>query len=634
MKFEKRLTLQVSVQIIKHISSGLYRSPASALKELISNSFDADATDVSLNFHFSYDRTGTIFLDRIAVRDNGNGMDLRTLEYIFTHIGGSTKNEKNREKTPSGRDTIGRLGIGMLSVASACRSFVVRTKKQDEEREYSAEISLSFFDDVREQTETMDKFSIGNVKVTSRSVLGFDKYTIVEISDFKPPFLSNILDDIQTSYFFQVPFKLNSEESEESQFERYFTQFLDGLSYDEKLPNLAVFDQIIATVGLMSPVQYLPDGPVRSKITLTDGTEHIIPGTSDPNFISLKEKIRNLNFNAKIGIFKSGQQDNEMETHNYFKIYKPLLYPTKRDLLENSLEKLNPYVYVIEPKEAEIENEPGLYINTLIRGYVYHQNVRILPHEYRGILFRVYNVAIGDYFKDELRLYSEDPVVLHQMLVEIYLDKGFHSIVNLDRESLFEGSRTYQYLRAYLENLFRGKVPERPPIKQIMEKPNNNQDEVIPLESRTKEINILPSKAEVSFNRDITFYNNLSKILPEKKGIISDIKERRAERRKEIRRTMDPTSNVRRVAKQVLGGGKIEIAYSTTLDEFGLIVQIPDSNEWIISIPKFSGSRAKTWESIFTAASLWAPKDSAERIKFMDTLYSIYITSEGKQNES
>ena len=57
-KFEKKLTMQVSVQIIKHISSGLYRSPASAIKEIISNSFDADAHNVNIEFHFSYDKDG------------------------------------------------------------------------------------------------------------------------------------------------------------------------------------------------------------------------------------------------------------------------------------------------------------------------------------------------------------------------------------------------------------------------------------------------------------------------------------------------------------------------------------------------------------------------------------------------
>ncbi len=38
--------INVSAKVIYDISSGMYRSPANALKELISNAFDADATNV------------------------------------------------------------------------------------------------------------------------------------------------------------------------------------------------------------------------------------------------------------------------------------------------------------------------------------------------------------------------------------------------------------------------------------------------------------------------------------------------------------------------------------------------------------------------------------------------------------
>ncbi len=620
-KLERRLTLQVSVQIIKHISSGLYRSPASALKELISNSFDADAHKVTVEFNFSYDKAGTIFLDSISVGDDGSGMDLRTLEYVFTHIGGSSKESSDSiPKTPEGRDIIGRLGIGMLSVASACKSFIVRTKKKNEEREYSADISLSFFDDLRELTETMDKFSIGNVKITSRSKPGFEQYTIIEISDFKPPFLDNILDNILESYFFQEPIKTDQLPSEEEGYQNYFIGFLDRLSHKEKLLSMPVLDQIIATVGLMSPVEYLQDGPVRSKVVLKDGTEHIIPGTDDPNYISIKEKLKSLNFTVfcKINI------DNKTEgrkTLKEFKIYKPLLYPNERDLIDNRFEDLDPYVHNIEPISAEIENEPGKKINTLIRGYAYHQNVRVLPHEYRGLLFRVYNVAIGDYFRDELRLYSEDPVVLHQLMVEVYLDHGFHSIVNLDRESLYEGARTYQYLRAFLDKLFKGKAPNKPP-----------EPPAEPGEPKAGSAVSANLEKPASVNRDVIFYNNLDQLLKNVsgKGIISDIKVRMKNQRNVHIKTRDPSDKIKSIAKDMLNVKDVRIEYTKKLEDFGLVVIDNEKKDAIINVPKFAGSRAKMWESIFAAAAIWGPPQQEDRKRFMETLYSIYETTEGK----
>jgi hypothetical protein len=630
-RFEKKFTMQVSVQIIKHISSGLYRSPASAIKELISNSFDADAHNVNIEFHFSYDKLGILFLDYIRIRDDGSGMDLKTLEYIFTHIGGSSKGTKE-EKTPGGRDIIGRLGIGMLSVAATCRSFVVRTKKKGEEREYSASISLSFFDDLLQLTRTMDKFSIGNVSLTSRSVTGFDQYTIVEINDFRPPFLSNILERISDSYFFQTPLILNSSKPVEEQYQKYFAGYLEQLSFEEKLLGSPVLDQIIATVGLMSPVEYLSDGPVKPRVTMEDGSVHDIPGTNDNNYLYIKEKLRKLDFTVTAQLDIHYQGDGSKNTRNKFKIFKPLLYPSKRDLDEKGIDKLDPYVYALGPKEATIENEPGEIVSTLIRGYVYHQNVRILPHEYRGILFRVYNVAIGDYFKDELRLYSEDPVVLHQTMVEIYLDRGFQTIVNLDRESLFEGARTYQYLRAYLENLFMGKVPQRPPIKpsESTEKTQSQKSESNEGEEGEKQKTVIMSSNDASANRDLKFYDSLFKLLPERKGIIQDIKVRGATKRNQRMKKKDPSKLIRDVACEKLGIEDFNIEYTTTLDDYGLIVYDEKKEEATISLPKLEGSRSKTWESIFTAAAVWGPKETENRIEFMKTLYSIYTTSEGK----
>ena len=630
-RFEKKLTMQVSVQIIKHISSGLYRSPASAIKEIISNSFDADAHNVNIEFHFSYDKNGYLFLDFIRIKDDGVGMDLKTLEYIFTHIGGSSKGTKE-EKTPGGRDIIGRLGIGMLSVAATCRSFVVRTKKKNEEREYSASISLSFFDDLLQLTRTMDIFSIGNVNLTSRSVTGFEQYTIVEINDFRPPFLSNIMERISESYFLQIPLTIDPNEPIEEQYQKYFEDYLERLSFEEKLLGAPVLDQIIATVALMSPVEYLSNGPVKSNVTMEDGTVREIPGTKDENYLYIKEKLKKLDFTVTVQLDIDYPNDGQSNVKNKFKIYKPLLYPSKRDLGEKGIDKLDPYVYALEPKEASIENEPGEKVDTLITGYVYHQNVRILPHEYRGILFRVYNVAIGDYFKDELRLYSEDPVVLHQTLVEIYLDKGFQTIVNLDRESLYEGARTYQYLRAYLENLFMGKVPKRPPVKssEITEETQSKKSESTEGAEGEKQNAFIVSSNDASANRDLKFFDSLSNLLPKRKGIIQEIKVRGATKRSLRIKKKDPTKLIRNVVREKLGTGNVNVEYTTTLDDYGLIIYDEKKEEAIISLPKLEGSRSKTWESIFTAAAVWGPKESENRIEFMKTLYSIYITSEGK----
>lgn len=58
--------IKVHEKALAHLSRGLYRSPASALRELVSNAWDADATAVRVDTNFP-----NFF--QISVEDNGQG---------------------------------------------------------------------------------------------------------------------------------------------------------------------------------------------------------------------------------------------------------------------------------------------------------------------------------------------------------------------------------------------------------------------------------------------------------------------------------------------------------------------------------------------------------------------------------
>ncbi len=63
----EEIEVQVSARILRHVSRGIYRTPAAALKELVSNAYDAGATEVSIN-------TGFPTFEKIVVTDNGDGI--------------------------------------------------------------------------------------------------------------------------------------------------------------------------------------------------------------------------------------------------------------------------------------------------------------------------------------------------------------------------------------------------------------------------------------------------------------------------------------------------------------------------------------------------------------------------------
>jgi hypothetical protein len=113
--------ITVAARIIDLLSSGLYESPAACLKELINNSFDADARRVD------------VFVkpdaNRIIVQDDGHGMSRAEFERHFRRIAESHKRD-GQDATPSGRPKIGKIGIGVIAANELCEKLEIFSTKE------------------------------------------------------------------------------------------------------------------------------------------------------------------------------------------------------------------------------------------------------------------------------------------------------------------------------------------------------------------------------------------------------------------------------------------------------------------------------------------------------------------------
>jgi hypothetical protein len=105
----------LSPNIIRELS-GVFPTFVSAFKELVSNSYDANASIVSINF-------SPDFCD-VTVRDNGKGMTPFELQTEYLKIGGSSQRKKN-ELALNSRKPIGRKGIGFLAIARYCENIKI-----------------------------------------------------------------------------------------------------------------------------------------------------------------------------------------------------------------------------------------------------------------------------------------------------------------------------------------------------------------------------------------------------------------------------------------------------------------------------------------------------------------------------
>src|SRR4051794_24535519 len=83
--------LETDERVLARVTDGIYRQPWSALREMIANAYDADATTVSIST--DPPRFGTI-----KVSDDGIGMGPQALANMVRHIGGSAKRTQRGPK--------------------------------------------------------------------------------------------------------------------------------------------------------------------------------------------------------------------------------------------------------------------------------------------------------------------------------------------------------------------------------------------------------------------------------------------------------------------------------------------------------------------------------------------------------
>jgi signal transduction histidine kinase len=142
-------TLQTNEQVIARVTDGIYRQPASALRELISNAYDADASRVVI-------KTDVPRFERITIEDDGSGMSPQVLAHLLFNIGGSAKRNDRGEdlgitsksdssKSPKGRRLIGKIGIGLFSVSQLTHSFQIITKTKGDNHRTVATVALRQF---------------------------------------------------------------------------------------------------------------------------------------------------------------------------------------------------------------------------------------------------------------------------------------------------------------------------------------------------------------------------------------------------------------------------------------------------------------------------------------------------------
>ncbi|WP_162253495.1 ATP-binding protein [Arthrobacter sp. Soil764] len=177
-------------RVIARVTDGIYRQAGSAIRELIANAYDADATWVSI-------KTDAPKFSRITVEDNGVGMSPDAVVHLLHNIGGSAKRTEQGQElgitstgdptiSPKGRKLIGKLGIGIFSVSQLTHSFQIITKTQGDNFRTIVLVNLQqFADEPSNGDET--EFKAGRYKVWREPTNDTDAHgTTIVLNSIRP----------------------------------------------------------------------------------------------------------------------------------------------------------------------------------------------------------------------------------------------------------------------------------------------------------------------------------------------------------------------------------------------------------------------------------------------------------------
>ena len=410
--------IKVSSKILGHISAGIYRSPAGALKELVSNAFDADATRVVIT-------TNWPSFDFITCRDNGTGMTQDKFERIMTkEIGDSAKRvttEGNpRDTTNQGRPIIGWLGIGMLGVAQICHEFTVISHDKKTQTAFSATIRLTDFprekvNDISPDSPDEKSIDVGEFSIDPVDYDPNNTGTYVIASDMRTAFVKKFR---ETSGSNKDPLPLR------------FSEFLQRVHRARSVKSLSDYWQMVWELTVACPISYRDEG-------IFDWDKIIVEPELKKQIIDLQQSLSRNQFEVIV-------DGLSLRKPNQY----PLAHP-KRKKQEQTIGKL-----------FSVSEDVTVHGRLLkLSGYIYLQyNRAVEPMEIRGLLVRIRNAAIGVY-DPTLFVYPRVPSPRFNWLSgEIYVNAGLESALNIDRDSFNEMDPHFLKLKDIIHTLLEKEV--------------------------------------------------------------------------------------------------------------------------------------------------------------------------------
>lgn len=168
-KFTERL--HVSKRIVSLLSTSTYqKSFASAIRELVSNAYDADALSVRVTISSDF--------KKIEIEDDGNGMTKQEFGRYLTIAGSKSSDLLTRKYL---RKRIGHFGVGFLSIFPFCKELEITTTVENSDFVLSAIIPAIDYQESNKGKQDVEDIPIkGTIREDkSQRLKHFTKITLV-----------------------------------------------------------------------------------------------------------------------------------------------------------------------------------------------------------------------------------------------------------------------------------------------------------------------------------------------------------------------------------------------------------------------------------------------------------------------
>jgi hypothetical protein len=442
--------VQLAAKVIGHISQGMYRTPAGAVKELISNAYDAGATYAKIHTGFPTFRT-------FSCEDDGSGISKEKFLQLMT--GGIGDSDKHPHGQPligkNGRPIVGRLGVGLISLAQICSRFSISSWHAPSRTAFEAEIRFPPYarkeiDAVAEHPADPERLvQHGEYKCTEVPYASGSHGIVITTTYLRDTFRKTMsqLDSFAHKQFF------HSAESYPS-----FNRFLEAITQLSSLYFASQYDQMLFGLALASPIPYVETSQRDSRT----GTV----ATRIPPIAALQKQLKSFDFRVE---FDNIQLRRPLALPSNKGLVKPAdcLVPSSPEKVTFKLEdgvhseQVTADKYDI-PVRGRSEHFQLFYFKydrkvngypLQFSGYIFLQVSRLYPKEFQGIVIRLRNVAIGQYDVNIMTYPLAEGPRFSMLSSEVFVTAGLDDALKVDRDGFNTLDPHYIRLQSFIHSI-------------------------------------------------------------------------------------------------------------------------------------------------------------------------------------